>query len=104
MNNKKAKKVWNDHYGKKRKVIDVFGKTIKKGDYGKKNATGWEVDHIYPDSKKGSNARTNLQPLQHDNNLQKGDKLQGKVNGKQFKVTKKLGSSPNAKKGNIKVK
>ena len=102
MEKTKAYKIWEDHHGSKTEAIDAFGKTIKKSDYGKKNVTGWEVDRIYPLSKKVSKTRTSLQPLQHKNNQQKADKLQGKVNGKKFKVTKKPNLSKNAKKGNMK--
>lgn len=34
---------------------------------------GWEIDHIFPASKGGSDALDNLQPLYWENNRRKGD-------------------------------
>ena len=34
---------------------------------------GWEIDHITPESKGGTNELSNLRPLQWENNLSKLD-------------------------------
>jgi hypothetical protein len=54
---------------------DVYGTPIRWSDYGQTTQHGWEVDHIVPACRRGSDALQNLQPLQWQNNRTKGDKV-----------------------------
>lgn len=54
---------------------DVYGRWMKRDEYGACTQFGWEIDHIVPVSRGGSDALSNLQPLQWENNRRKGDRL-----------------------------
>jgi hypothetical protein len=55
---------------------DACGAWMRWFDYGKTDSqNGWEIDHIYPESKGGGNQLSNLQPLHWQNNRSKGDSL-----------------------------
>lgn len=71
--------VWNkgrvvNGYDPKEWRYDICGQPIRFSDYGNTNSkNGWEIDHIVPVAKGGTDNLTNLQPLQWDNNRRKGD-------------------------------
>lgn len=53
---------------------DMCGKWMKWQDYGDTNSQyGWEIDHIKPVSRDGTDNLGNLQPLQWENNRDKSD-------------------------------
>lgn len=52
---------------------DVYGSWMMWNAYGQTTQYGWEVDHIVPISKQGSEQLRNLQPLHWENNRRKSD-------------------------------
>ena len=53
---------------------DRLGNEIFWFSYGKRGQKSWEVDHILPKARGGSDALSNLQPLQWEANREKGAK------------------------------
>lgn len=58
---------------------DACGAWIDRAMYGvvTSNGTGWEIDHVLPVARGGSDDIANLQALQWQNNRAKGDSLSG---------------------------
>lgn len=53
---------------------DICGQVMKYSEHGNIDSKyGWEIDHIKPSAKGGSDDLNNLQPLQWENNRRKGD-------------------------------
>ncbi|WP_297445133.1 HNH endonuclease domain-containing protein [Acidiferrobacter sp.] len=57
---------------------DPYGNPMYKRSYGKTSEMGWEVDHITPKARGGSDATRNLQAMSTSVNRSKGDTLQKK--------------------------
>ena len=54
---------------------DPYGNPIRKSQFGGKGPQGWEIDHIKPAAKGGSDSLRNLQALQTEKNRDLGDSL-----------------------------
>lgn len=55
---------------------DAYGNWMKYSDYGNtRSQYGWQIDHILPTAKGGSDQLENLRPLNWLANQRKGDKL-----------------------------
>ena len=77
----KAKKIRGEDPSKVRK--DPYGNRIRKDKFGKSSPQGWEIDHIMPKSKGGSDHLRNLQAMQTDKNRDLGDSLKKRSRHKQ---------------------
>ena len=77
----KAKKIRGEEPSKVRQ--DPYGNRIRKVRFGKDSPEGWEIDHIKPKSKGGSDHPRNLQAMQTDKNRELGDSLKKRSRHKQ---------------------
>ncbi len=100
--------VWDNCFPTRNVQKDAFGRTIKFEEHGNtKSSYGWEIDHIWPanpgkENPKGASTYRNTQPLHHKSNDEKGNKLYGVVNSKEFQVFE-IGEIKGKKEGIMKV-
>lgn len=70
---KNAKPVRGEDSAKIRQ--DPYGNKIRRDSFSKSSAMGWEVDHIKPKARGGSDSTQNLQALKTSVNREKSDSL-----------------------------
>ena len=76
---KQIEKAWNEARPIRTRSREVWrkdseGNYIRKGSYGTHGKYGWDVDHIKPKTKGGSDNLGNLQALHWKANIKKSDK------------------------------
>ena len=74
----KIQTIWNsaktiDGVDKSEWRKDACDAWINRNQYGQETSYGWEIDHILPESKGGTDHTSNLRPMQWQNNRSKGD-------------------------------
>lgn len=80
LTNPRARHVWSKARPIKGRNPNLYrrdsqGNVIYKSAYGRNSPMGWQVDHVFPKSKGGSNSRRNLQALQTSANKRKSNKI-----------------------------
>lgn len=80
---------WEKEFGDANEAEDFAGRKIRKYAYGQTNAQfGWDIDHIQPLSKGGTDTDNNKQIVHVITNDEKGDKTTFVINDKIYQVQK----------------
>lgn len=74
----KIQKVWEkgqivENFDSSKYRKDCCGAWMQRDKYGTEELYGWEIDHVYPVSKGGTDDLINLRPMQWENNRSKAD-------------------------------
>ena len=74
------KMVWSkgiviENYPTEEWRLDYTGMIMQYSKFGAGSDYSWEIDHMKPVCVDGTDDITNLQPLNHQRNIQKGDEL-----------------------------
>ena len=90
LNHETAMRLWIKNFGRTTKAMDFAGREIYKGAYNDRNSEyGWNVDHIYPESKGGKTADHNLICCSIKTNDEKADSFPTfNANGQRFQIKK----------------
>ena len=90
INRETAMRLWNKTFGKHNKAIDFAGREIAKAAYDDRNSDfGWNIDHIFPQSKGGKTNDSNLLCCHILTNDEKADKFPCfTANEKRFEIIK----------------
>lgn len=90
INRETAMLLWNKVFGKSCKVKDFAGREIIKAAYSDRGSSyGWNLDHIFPQSKGGKTTESNLVCCHIQTNDEKADKFPCfSANDKKFEIVK----------------
>jgi len=70
-----ARKIWNHEFGSSEIGYDFAGWEVRKGAYGQNGSRfNWNIDHILPKSKGGTDDINNLQITHMDTNTERGNR------------------------------
>lgn len=85
-----ALSLWERDYGRDVRADDYAGRPMDKAAYGNRNSQcGWNIDHIYPESKGGKSVPNNLICCNIQTNDEKADKFPAfKANGQIFNIVR----------------
>ena len=93
INKDTALKLWNERYGNLNECSDYAGRIMYKSAYDNRSSDGgFNIDHIFPQSKGGTNEKENLVLCNILTNDEKADKTTFKANGKSFQVKRIKGT------------
>jgi len=100
-NKQKAMKLWESRYGNSFYAEDFGGNLMCREGYGKRNYNrlingnpiycGWNIHHILPKAKGGTNAQSNLLCTNFATNLEAGDRTTYWINDHRYQVQKCAG-------------
>lgn len=98
INKENALRLWDIIYGEKDLAQDCFGTYIYREDFNDYTTKrlwkedqnhyyfGWNIDHILPTSKGGTDDNNNLEIMHFKNNQMKSDKIVFHINEKTYEV------------------
>ncbi|VEU74848.1 Uncharacterised protein [Mycoplasmopsis citelli] len=83
----KAHRIWEKYYGSEQVAVDFAGREIRKSSYGNIfSRYNWDLHHIFPKSKCGSNDEENLLCVHVLTNREAADKTSFWANDQAFEV------------------
>ena len=87
--------LWQNEFGLKTKAQDFAGREIHKDEYGTGSKYSWDIDHIRPLAKNGSDSVDNMQIVHQETNDEKGDLFPTfKIGNEQYQAKKLKNASP----------
>lgn len=90
IDSKTAFRLWERDYGRDVRSKDYAGRPMDKAAYGDRNSDyGWNIDHIYPESKGGKSVPNNLICCNIQTNDEKANKFPAfRANGQIFNIVR----------------